>query len=125
MNLAKRAFYFIVGSFFGIGLVFFIAKKKQIKFPYGPDARTLKSIRVKPYRIFSSQAKEALQIHGIDSLRMAYLLEESDVNFSESMTDTSQPCQTYQLYGTLQDKEVAMRIKRCDSTATFEEIIIN
>ena len=124
MNLAKRSFYFIVGSLFGIGLVFLIAKKKQIKFPYGPDARTLKSIRVKPYRMFSAQAKNTLQQHDIDSLRIAYLLEESDVDFSESMTDAKQPCQTYQLYGNLNDKSVAMRIERCDSIATFKEITV-
>ena len=124
MNLAKRSFYFIVGSLFGIGVVFLIAKKKQIKFPYGPDARTLKSIRVKPYRIFSEQAKNTLQQHGIDSLRIAYLLEESDIDFSESMTDAKQPCQTYQLYGNLNDKSVAMRIERCDSIATFKEITV-
>ena len=53
MNLAKRSLYFLVGMSIGTVIVLFIAKQKKIEFPYGPDARTLKSIRVKEQRFFS------------------------------------------------------------------------
>ncbi len=124
MNLAKRGLYFLIGSFMGIIIVYFIGKKKKITFPYGPDARTLKSIRVKEHRYFSDQAKQVIQQYELDSIKIAYLLTESDVDFSESITDTKIPCQTYRINGELKDIEVSMLIKRCDSSATFQEIII-
>lgn len=124
MNLKQRSFYFIIGLFLGIIAVLFIAKKKNVQFPYGPDARTLKSIRVKKAYFFSEQAQQALNTYEIDSLRLAYLLTESDVDFSESNTDRNQPCQTYKINGALQEISVSMLVKRCDSSATFEEILV-
>lgn len=124
MNLKQRSFYFIIGLFLGIIAVLFIAKKKNIQFPYGPDARTLKSIRVKKAYFFSEQAQQALNTYEIDSLHLAYLLTESDVDFSESNTDRNQPCQTYKINGALQEISVSMLVKRCDSSATFEEILV-
>ncbi|WP_139959113.1 DUF4258 domain-containing protein [Flavicella sediminum] len=125
MNLAKRSFYFFGGSIIGIIIVLFIAKQKNIQFPYGPDSRTLKSIRVKPHYYFSEQAQNAVDTYGLDSIRIAYLLSESDVDFSESDTDTSKPCQKYKINGELNDLEVSLLVKRCDSSATFEKITIN
>lgn len=124
MNLKQRSFYFIIGLFLGIIAVLFIAKKKNVQFPYGPDARTLKSIRVKKAYFFSEQAQQALNTYEIDSIRLAYLLTESDVDFSESNTDRNQPCQTYKINGALQEISVSMLVKRCDSSATFEEILV-
>lgn len=123
MNLTNRFIYFFLGVSLGVIAVVFLAKKKNIQFPYGPDARTLKSIRVKEYRYFSDQAKQTIAQNNIDSLKLAYLLTQSDVDFSESDTDTKKPCQTYRIYGELKDMEVSMLVKRCDSSATFEEII--
>ena len=125
MNILSRFSYFFFGLTLGIIAVIFLAKKKNIQFPYGPDARTLKSIRVKKEYIFSDQAQEMIQKFEIDSIKLAYLLTESDVNFSESDTDTKKPCQTYKIYGELKDYEVALTIKRCDSSAIFQEILIN
>jgi hypothetical protein len=122
MNLAQRSIYFTIGLFLGIVGVIFIADKKEVQFPYGPDARTLKSIRVKKEYYFSEQAQKTLQEYEIDSIRLAYLLNESDVDFSESDTDRNQPCQTYKINGDLQEIEIAMLVKRGDSSATFQEI---
>ncbi|MEI6864751.1 DUF4258 domain-containing protein [Flavicella sp.] len=124
MNLLNRFIYFFFGLSLGVIAVLFIAKKKNIQFPYGPDARTLKSIRIKEHYIFSEQAKQAITEHHIDSIKLAYLLTKSDVDFSESDTDIKKPCQTYKINGQLKDKEISLIIKRCDSTATFEEILI-
>ena len=132
MDLKKRFFYFFIGITLGVIAVIFMTNERnknrpeeeRISFPYGPDARTLKSIRVKKHRVFSEQAKEALQTHNIDSIRIEYLLHKSDVDFSESITDRTIPCQTYQLNGNLKNMKVSMRIERCDSTATFEKITV-
>ncbi len=125
MNITSRLFYFIFGVSLGIVAVVFLAKKKNIQFPYGPDARTLKSIRVKKYRYFSEQAEQKINEYHIDSIQMAYLLAKSDVDFSESETDTKKACQSYRINGELREMEVSMFIKRCDSSATFEEITIS
>ncbi len=124
MNIVKRFSYFSIGLAIGIVAVAFLGKKKNIQFPYGPDARTLKSIRVKPQRFFSEQAQQMVQEYNLDSVKLAYLLTESDVDFSESDTDTKKPCQIYKINGELKDFEISLLIKRCDSSATFEKITI-
>lgn len=124
MNLFNRFTYFFIGVSLGIVAVAFLAKKKNIQFPYGFDARTLKSIRVKEHRYFSEQAEKAILDNNLDSIQLAYLLTEGDVDFSESDTDVKKPCQTYKINGDLKDLEVSFIIKRCDSSATFEEILI-
>lgn len=124
MNIINRFSYFAIGLSLGIIAVAFLAKKKNIQFPYGFDARTLKSIRVKPQRIFSEQAAQMVNQYELDSLKIEYLLTESDVDFSESDTDTKKPCQTYKINGEIKDMEVSLLIKRCDSSATFEKITI-
>jgi hypothetical protein len=133
MDLKKRISYFFFGALIGIGGVSYFVKEinknkpeeERITFNYGPDARTLKSIRVKPERYFSEQAQNIINTHNIDSIRIEYLLHESDVDFSESDTDRSKPCQTYKLNGQLKDMDVSLLIKRCDSSATFENITIH
>lgn len=124
MNIINRFSYFGIGLALGIIAVLFLAKKKNIQFPYGPDARTLKSIRIKPQRFFSDQAQQTIDIYALDSIKIEYLLTESDVDFSESKTDATKPCQTYKVNGQLKDMEISLLIKRCDSSATFEEIVI-
>jgi hypothetical protein len=124
MNIINRFAYFFIGVSLGIVAVAFLAKKKNIQFPYGFDARTLKSIRVKEHRYFSEQAEKAILENKVDSIQLAYLLTESDVDFSKSDTDTKKPCQTYKINGQLKDMEVSFTVKRCDSSATFEEILI-
>jgi hypothetical protein len=124
MNITNRFIYFFFGLSLGIIAVIFLAKKKNIQFPYGPDARTLKSIRVKQQRYFSTQAEQTLNQYKIDSLQLEYLLTESDVDFSNSDTDPKKPCKTYQINGTLNNMDVSLRIKRCDSSAHFQKVII-
>lgn len=124
MNIINRFSYFSIGLALGIIAVVFLAKKKNIQFPYGPDARTLKSIRVKPQRFFSEQAQEMIQTYDLDSIKIAYLLTESDVDFSESDTDIKKPCQTYKINGELKDMEVSLLVKRCDSSVIFKNINI-
>lgn len=124
MNIANRFIYFFFGLTLGVIAVIFLAKKKNIQFPYGPDARTLKSIRIKEHRYFSGQAQKTYTEHNLDSIQITYLLTQSDVDFSQSDTDTKKPCQTYRINGKLKEMEVSMLVKRCDSSATFEEILI-
>lgn len=124
MHIINRFSYFSIGLAIGIVAVIFLAKKKNIQFPYGPDARTLKSIRIKPYRTFTEQAQKTVDTYQLDSLKLAYLLTESDVDFSESDTDTKKPCQIYRINGTLKEFDVTLLIERCDSTANFQEITV-
>jgi len=124
MDILRRFTYFFFGLSLGIIAVVFLAKKKNIQFPYGPDARTLKSIRTKEYRYYSKQAQEAILENKLDSIQLAYLLTESDVDFSKSDTDVKKPCQSYLINGELKNMEVSLTVKRCDSSATIEQIRI-
>ena len=47
MAWLKRIGYYLVGVSFGSIIVFFIWKNKKVSFDYGPDARTLKTIRIR------------------------------------------------------------------------------
>lgn len=124
MNFAKRSLYFVTGIALGSLIVLFIAVQKKVEFPYGPDARTLKSLRVKKHRYFSNQAKEQIQKYALDSLDIDVLLRKSDVDFSESITDRSLPCQTYKINGERSESLVSITVQRCDSSLVFEKILI-
>jgi hypothetical protein len=54
------------------------------------------------------------------------LIKTGDVNFSESETK-SEGCKTYLIENTYEDKDIELRIKNCDLTATILslEFVIN
>ena len=127
----RRFGYYIVGFSIGaIGLVF-INKQKGNSFDYGMDARTLKQIRLRKEFIITPEAQAELTKNNIDSIRIQYMLHKADVNFSKSHARIK-PCPDYWLESELtleQDnnkiyKNVSFIIKRCDSTATLQKVIV-
>ena len=56
----------MVGLSLGSVAVYFFWQKKNASFDYGMDARTLKTLRIRE-RLFSEQAKLAMQQHRIDT----------------------------------------------------------
>ena len=124
MNIAQRSIYFLIGLLFGCFIVYFIAKQKNIQFPYGPNARTLRSILKKKYHLYADAVLEKMQKSGIDSLKMAQIIAQSEVDFSKSKTATQVPCQEYFLESYFQDEHYILIISRCDSTATVTKFIL-
>lgn len=121
--LAKRIFYYLIGVSIGSIGVYFFWQKKNATFDYGMDARTLKTIRIKK-RLFSSNAKNAMLRYNIDTLNISTILNDGDVDFSKG-NPRQKPCAEYFITGNNDLKNVSLLVKRCDSIATIENIIVN
>ena len=121
--LVKRIFYYLVGLSLGSIAVYFFWQKKNASFDYGPDARTLKTIRIRE-RLFSEQAKISMQQHRIDTAMISTILYLGDVDFGKS-DQRKKPCGEYYITGTKALESIHLLVKRCDSTATIEKITIH
>ncbi|MDA9234318.1 DUF4258 domain-containing protein [Polaribacter sp.] len=121
--LVKRIFYYLVGLSLGSIAVYFFWQKKNASFDYGMDARTLKTIRIRE-RLFSEEAKLSMQQHRIDTTMIATILYLGDVNFNKS-NQWKKPCGEYYITGSKTLENIHLLVKRCDSTATIEKIMIH
>ena len=119
--LIKRIGYYLVGLSLGSIGVYFFWQKKNATFDYGMDARTLKSIRIKK-RLFSDEVKIKMQKFEVDTLKIATILSNGDVDFSKG-NPRQKPCAAYYITGKKELENVSLLVKRCDSTATIEKII--
>lgn len=120
MKLAHRFIYYFSG--FGIGIIFliFFFSGKKTSCAYGPDARTLKSIRVLPHE-YSDQALTFFKENNIDSSSVQFILQNGDVDFSKSQTQLDS-CNVYNVYGDYEMLQLELIIERCDSVATINKI---
>ena len=121
MKLLKRVGYYLIGVSLGSILVLFIWKGKDVSFDYGMDARTLSSIRKKQL-VYSENAKQAMQLHKIDTTTINLILNNGgDIDFSKSKA-RQKPCGEYYIIGKKKLSSIHFYIKRCDSIATVESI---
>jgi hypothetical protein len=120
--LVKRIFYYLVGLSLGSVGVYFFWQQKNASFDYGMDARTLKTIRIKK-RLFSNNALEAMKQHRIDTTNITTILHLGDVDFGKG-NPRQKPCADYYISGTKDLQNVSLLVKRCDSTATIEKVIV-
>ncbi|WP_435415315.1 DUF4258 domain-containing protein [Polaribacter aestuariivivens] len=120
--LTKRIFYYLIGLSLGSIGVYFFWQKKNASFDYGMDARTLKTIRTKK-RLFSEEAKFSMQKNNIDTLKISTILNSGDVDFGKGKP-RQKPCAEYYITGKDSLNNIHLYIKRCDSTATIQKIIV-
>jgi|TARA_B110000238_G_scaffold183387_1_gene209899 nitrogen fixation-related uncharacterized protein len=120
--LIKRIFYYLVGVSLGSIAVYFFWQKKNATFDYGMDSRTLKTIRIKK-RLFSDDARTAMRKFDIDTSKIAAILYNGDVDFGKG-NPRKTPCAEYYITGNDALENISLLVKRCDSTATIEKIII-
>lgn len=124
MDFLKRLGFYLVGMSIGIVFLTMFLKKKSeetgVYFCYLPNCRTLKDIRSKPMH-YSEEAKQKLAHYQLDSLDVAYILTEGDVDFSKSDTK-SLPCKTYIVASELKEKEWTFTVKNCSNKAAIEHI---
>ena len=71
--------------------------------------------------MYSDAAMTSMDNYSLDTLIVAKLIKTGDVNFSESDTKV-EGCKTYLIENTYEDKDLELRIKNCDSTATILSI---
>ena len=122
MEWLKRIGYYLVGFSLGGVIVYFIWQKKEVSFDYGMDARTLKTIRIRE-KVYSDEAKAALSKNNLDSLTINAILKNADVNFGKSKPRIK-PCPEYLITGKDSLQHIQLYIKRCDSVATIQKVII-
>jgi hypothetical protein len=121
--LIKRIFYYLIGVFISAIGVYFFWQKKKATFDYGMDARTLKTIRVRK-RFFSEDAKKSMLQFNIDTLKIATILNDGDVDFGQGKP-RQKPCAEYYISGKKELEKVNLIVIRCDSSATIEKVIVN
>ena len=99
----------------------FILNGKKAGCDYGPDARTLKNIKIKQ-RVFSNQSLQVLKKNNLDTLAVSLLLRIGDVNFGESNTKLDS-CKVYVIEGFINKINLKMRVQNCNKTATITSIV--
>ena len=115
----RLAFY--LGDFaIGLILLFFFLSGKRTSCDYGPEARTLKNIRIKP-RYFSQEALGDLVKNKLDTSSISSLLRDGDVLFSESNTKLDS-CKQYIIEGIVLENKIKIRVENCEMKATIMEI---
>lgn len=116
MKLAYRLAYFSGGFLIGIALLLFILSGKKTSCAYGPEARTLKNIRLKKHA-FSEQALQILRANKMDTSAISMLLEDGNVLFSESQTHLDS-CRIYVIEGNISDNNLKITVENCEKLAT-------
>ncbi|MEZ8003107.1 MAG: hypothetical protein QMC45_04995 [Patiriisocius sp.] len=122
MHIAKRFGFYGFGFVIGLLLLFFFLNGKKAGCDYGPDARTLKNIKIKQ-RVFSIQSLQALKQNNLDTSAVSSLLRFGDVNFGESNTKLDS-CKVYVIEGFVENTNLMMKVQNCDKTATITSIIL-
>ncbi len=120
----KRLGYYLFGIAIGIFLLGKIYDKKNASFDYGPNARTLKSIRNKPHFEYTLAVKEIMQQQNIDTTAVQSLLYYGKVKFNKTNRGKA-PCHTYLIEPTEKTANISISVKRCDSVATVIKLEIN
>ncbi len=123
MKLLKRFGYYLIGLSLGCIVVLFIWKGKEVRFDYGPDARTLSSIRKKAL-VYSEKAESSMRAIKIDTAAINSILLTGDVDFGKS-NQRKKPCAEYFITGTYKDTNLDLWVIRCDSIATIDKVTLN
>lgn len=119
----KRLGFFLFGLALGVYLLGKFYDKKNATFEYGPNARTLKSIRNKPHFIYSAEVKQIMQQQDIDTTAVQSLLYYGNVDFNKDNRGKA-PCHTYKIKPTEKTAPISITVKRCDSVATVVKLEI-
>ena len=122
MKLIHRIGYYLGGFSIGLILLAFFLGGKKTSCAYGPNARTIKNITIKK-RFYSEETKVTMDNYDLDSLSISELIQTSSVNFSKSDTK-SDSCKTYLLESELNDNDVELWVRNCDSSAIIQSILL-
>lgn len=126
MAFLKRLGFYLIGLSIGLVFLFFFLKKKSdetgVSFCYLPNCRVLKELRSKPFT-YSKQIDQMVADQTLDSLTIAYFMNEGDVNFKKSNTKNTS-CKTYLIEGMVTEKLMALTVKNCDSIVLIDKLQI-
>ena len=120
MKFIHRLGFYLGGFTIGLIILFFFLGGKKTSCDYGPEARTLKNIRIKP-RLFSEESIISLSEKGLDTSAISTLLRNGSVLFSESNTDLDS-CKQYVIKGTVLKNNLKIRVENCEEQATVMKV---
>jgi hypothetical protein len=120
MKLIHRVGYYLGGFSIGLILLAFFLRGKNTSCDYGPNARTIKNISIKK-KLYTENAYNEMKVLKLDSIAVNKLIQSGSVNFSESDTK-SDGCKTYLIENNLNNKDIAIIVKNCDSIASILDI---
>lgn len=113
----KRLGFFLFGLAVGVYLLGRFYDKKNATFDYGPNARTLKSIRNKPHFVYAEEVERLMQQQNIDTTAVLSLLYYGKIKFTKKNRGKA-PCHTYLIEPTTKTAPISISVQRCDSVAT-------
>lgn len=105
----------------GLIILAFFLKGKNTSCAYGPNARTVKNIGLKK-KDYSESAERFMTQNNIDTSTITSLIRTGDVDFSNSTINKDNTCNIYLIENRLDDKDLVLSIKNCDSIATILKI---
>jgi hypothetical protein len=121
-DLTKRFSLFFIGVIIGvIVLKYWVNVKESEKpdgysiFPYGPNARTLRSFERIKDRTYTLSAESFMTEHKIDTADISLIFKYGEVNFSKSHP-RAEPCPDYFVSINLREVDYELTLKRCDSS---------
>ncbi|WP_010134058.1 hypothetical protein [Ochrovirga pacifica] len=128
-KLMRRFGYYFGGLALGVVALKCVNDQKGTTFDYGPNARTLKQLRLRETLIIDDLAQQTIHQYQLDSMDLQYVLHKGDVDFSKSHPRVK-PCPDYWIDATIGKKQneqivstnFAFIFERCDSIATLKEI---
>ena len=123
MHDMKRRFgLYGFGFAIGIVLVIFFLGGKDASCNWMPNDRMLKIIRSKNIG-YSEDFQAALKNSFLDSTDINQILVDGNIDFSKSQVKNN-PCRNYLIDGEIEEQEVTISVKICDSIATIETLNI-
>lgn len=120
MNLLRRFGFFISGFSIGLIILAIFLRGKKTSCDYGPNARTIKTIMLKP-KVFSVDAIHFLKNHNIDSTTVKNLIATGDINFSKSETQLDS-CNIYYVENNFNNKPISIIIRNCSEKAFVDKL---
>ncbi|MGY8886564.1 MAG: hypothetical protein ACKVGT_07075 [Flavobacteriales bacterium] len=123
MKFVHRLGFYAGGFVIGLMLLFFFLNGKRTSCDYGPEARTLKNIKLKQL-VFSNEALQEFSNYKVDTAAISIFLKQGDVLFSESDTSLDS-CKQYVIRGLIETKKYKIRVENCEMKATVLEFSAN
>ena len=120
MKFIHRLGFYLGGFIIGIIILMFFLGGKKTSCDYGPEARTLKNIRLKKLEI-SDNPRFSLVANKLDTSAISYLLQNGDVLFSESETKRDS-CNIYVIKGIISEKQIKIKVENCEVRARVLEL---
>lgn len=116
MKLLHRLGYYLGGFSIGLIALAFFLNGKKVSCDYGPEARVIKNINIKPYK-FSDQTLESMESLELDSLDVFSIMKQGSVKFSESDT-RKKPCGEYKIEHEIRGTIFFITVENCENQAT-------